>query len=114
MVIMAKERWIKRAVSNLLDNAIKYGDGKLVEVVVKRKHHSIIITVSDHGIGISEKKQAEIFNHQYRVNELNKDGYGIGLSLVSHVCELCNGFVIVDSEEGKGSTFYLSFPSLTD
>lgn len=111
-VIMAKERWIKRAVSNLLDNAIKYGEGKPVEVTVKHEHYSVIITVRDHGCGIRENKHYEIFSHRYRVNELNKDGYGIGLSLVSHVCDLCHGFAFVDSEEGKGSTFYLSFPAV--
>ncbi|MFS0783810.1 sensor histidine kinase [Bacillus sp. 1P06AnD] len=113
-VILAKERWITRAVGNLLDNAIKYGEGRPVQVAVKRMKGSVIISVTDHGIGIGKNKQEEIFNHQYRVNELNKDGYGIGLSLVAHVCELCNGFVTVDSEEGQGSTFYLSFPGLPE
>ena len=74
------------------------------------KHKSVIIIVKDHGIGISEEKQNQIFNHNYRINELNKDGYGIGLSLVSHVCDLCQGFVTVESKMQEGTTFYLSFP----
>ncbi|WP_195986028.1 HAMP domain-containing sensor histidine kinase [Clostridium sp. D33t1_170424_F3] len=108
--IMGKERWIARAVSNLLDNALKYGQGGPVEVTVKNRHNCVIISVSDHGIGICEEEQRKIFDHWYRVSPLKKDGYGIGLSLVSHVCDLCGGYAAVESELGKGSTFYLSFP----
>lgn len=108
--IMAKSRWIYRAISNLLDNAIKYGEGKPIELYVKVKNWSVIIIVKDNGIGIEKDKQELIFNNHYRINDLNRNGYGIGLSLVSHVCDLCGGFVTVDSEIGKGSTFYVSFP----
>ncbi|ABS40279.1 sensor histidine kinase [Clostridium botulinum] len=107
--ILAKERWIYRAISNLVDNAIKYGGGKPIEVTVKNKNNSVIVTVKDNGIGIEKNSIEKIFNNKYRINELKKDGYGIGLSLVSHVCELCNGFVIAESELNKGSCFYLSF-----
>ncbi|WP_052446677.1 ATP-binding protein [Candidatus Soleaferrea massiliensis] len=109
-IIAGKERWIIRAVSNLVDNAVKYGEGKPVEVRVKCIHGSVVVTVKDHGPGISGKDQKKIFQHRYRVNGLNRDGYGIGLSLVAHVCDLCGGFVTVDSIPGEGSTFYLSFP----
>lgn len=108
--IIAKERWIYRAVANLVSNAVKYGEGKPIEVKVENKKHSVIVSVKDNGIGISPEAQEKIFNHRYRINELNKDGYGIGLSLVSHVCDLCGGFAAVESELGVGSVFYLSFP----
>ncbi|MGG7078463.1 sensor histidine kinase [Clostridium sardiniense] len=107
--IYAKERWIYRAIANLLDNAIKYGENKPIEVSVYNKNNSVIITVKDNGIGMSEDKLNKIFDNRYRVNRLNKDGYGIGLSLVSHVCDLCDGYVWVDSNLGKGSVFYLAF-----
>lgn len=108
--ILARRRWVYRAVANLLDNAIKYGENQPILVSVKAKKGSVIISVSDNGIGIGKEKQEKIFGNRFRVNELNKDGYGIGLSLVSHVCDLCGGFVMLDSDVGKGSTFYLSFP----
>ena len=111
--ILAKERWIYRAVSNLVSNAVKYGEGKPVVVGVRSANGSVIVTVEDHGIGIEPENQEHIFSHRYRINELNQDGYGIGLSLVSHVCDLCGGFAAVESEPGKGSTFYLSFPQRT-
>ncbi|MGL4797458.1 MAG: sensor histidine kinase [Paraclostridium sp.] len=107
--IFAKERWIYRAVSNLVDNAVKYGEDKTISVVVRNKHESVIIEVKDNGIGMDKNFVDKIFNNKYRINDLNKDGYGIGLSLVSHVCDLCNGIVVVDSEINKGSCFYLSF-----
>ncbi|MGL6107029.1 sensor histidine kinase [Romboutsia sp.] len=107
--ILGKERWIYRAVSNLVDNAVKYGQGKTISVYVKNKYNSVIIEVKDNGIGMDKNFIENIFNDKYRINDLNKDGYGIGLSLVSHVCDLCNGVIVVDSEINKGSCFYLSF-----
>ncbi|MGL5346280.1 MAG: sensor histidine kinase [Peptostreptococcaceae bacterium] len=107
--ILAKERWIYRAVSNLVDNAVKYGNNKNIRVAVKNKYNSVIIEVEDKGIGMDKNFIDNIFNNKYRINNLKKDGYGIGLSLVSHVCDLCNGIVLVDSEINEGSCFYLSF-----
>jgi len=113
LTILGKERWVYRAVSNILDNAIKYGAGNPINVNVNRKNNSIILSISDKGIGIDRESMSKIFDPHFRVNELNKDGYGIGLSLVAHVCDLCEGIVWVDSVEGKGSTFYLSFPGIS-
>ncbi len=111
--VAAKQRWIYRAVSNLVDNAVKYGNGKPIEVGVRAEKHSVIVTVKDNGIGIPKEKQEKIFADRYRVNEQKNDGYGIGLSLVSHVCDLCGGYVALESEIGVGTNFYLSFPALT-
>ncbi|CZR98515.1 MULTISPECIES: sensor histidine kinase [Clostridioides] len=109
MSIYGKEKWIYRGVSNLLDNAIKYGEGKDIYVNVKNQKGSVIVLVKDNGIGMNKHHIDKIFYDRYRINELNKDGYGIGLSLVKHVCNLCNGFIWVESKENKGSTFYLVF-----
>lgn len=109
--IMAKPRWIKRAISNLIDNAIKYGQNQTIEVQVKRHYGCAVIHVKDYGIGIEQEQQERIFEHNYRIDELKKDGYGIGLSLVQHVCYLCKGFVYCESSE-NGTTFYLSFQEI--
>lgn len=108
--VLGEERWLYRAICNVLDNAIKYGEKKPIQVRLKRKYNSIIVSVMDQGIGIEEKNLLVIFENRYRVNELNNDGYGIGLSLVQHVCNLCNGNVWVESELHKGTIFYMSFP----
>jgi signal transduction histidine kinase len=109
--ILAKERWIYRAVSNLLDNAVKYGRNRQVHLAVTAMKNSVIITVEDQGQGLDKETQEQIFEHKYRVNGLKQDGYGIGLSVVKHVCNLCRGSVYVESLKDRGSAFYLSFPA---
>ncbi|MGC6768106.1 sensor histidine kinase [Enterococcus sp. LJL128] len=111
--ILGKERWLYRALSNLLDNAVKYGCNQAVNVSVSAEKNSIVVAIEDHGYGLDEEKRQQIFEHKYRVNGLKQDGYGIGLSVVKHVCSLCRGSVYVESLRDQGSTFYLSFPSVT-
>lgn len=111
-LIYGKDRWIYRAISNLVDNAIKYGEGKPIYVSVENQKGSILLKVADQGSGIPQKRQSEIFSHRYRIQGLKQDGYGIGLSVVMHVCSLCQGFVYLESEEQQGATFYLTFPSV--
>lgn len=113
-IILGKKRWLYRAVSNLVDNAIKYGEQKPVTVLVNNHKGSIVIQIEDKGNGIDPKVHSTIFNHNYRINGLKQDGYGIGLSVVSHVCDLCQGFVYVESKKDQGSTFYLSFPEFLE
>lgn len=113
-LIKAKERWIYRAVANLVDNAVKYGNNKPIEVSIKQENNQVIIKVKDQGIGIEPQQQERIFQHHVRINELNKDGYGIGLSLVRHVVELSEGKIFVESKLNQGTTITLSFPVFHD
>lgn len=108
--ILGKEYWIRRAIANLIDNAIKYGNQKPIEVVLSQKHNCVILKVIDHGLGMPKEQFDEIFQYRYRIHNLQKDGFGIGLSLVSHVCDLCDGVIWVDSKTNKGSIFQMSFP----
>ncbi len=109
--VSAKTRWISRAIYNLIDNAVKYGQDNLISVSLRRELDSVIVEVNDQGIGIAQEKQQQVFENRYRISSLNSDGYGIGLSLVSHVCDLCKGFVWVESKQGRGSTFYMTMPA---
>ena len=109
-LIHARELWICRAVSNLIGNAVKYSGNSEIHVLVTNKKGSVIVTVSDGGEGINEPEREKLFDYQYRVGKLKKDGYGIGLSLVRHVCELCNGFCWAENREVVGTTFYMIFP----
>lgn len=108
--ILGKEQWLRRALDNLLENAVKYGDQKPIEVSLRQAYNSVLLYVQDHGKGMSEAQQERIFDYGYRIHTLKKDGYGIGLSLVCHVCELCDGFIHVKSYPDQGSTFILAFP----
>lgn len=111
--IMGRELWIYRGLCNLIENGIKYGNESKITVSVYEQYGSGIITVEDKGSGISSKDLDNIFNYKYRCENLNKDGYGIGLSLVSHITELCGGIVYAESQLNKGSKFYMVFKALT-
>lgn len=108
-IIRGRELWIRRAVSNLITNAVKYGSGA-VTVTVTNKKGSVMITVMDEGEGIDETEQEKLFDYQYRVGKLKRDGYGIGLSLVRHVCELCGGLCWVENGAKGGTSFSMILP----
>ena len=113
LFVAGDEFLLHRAVSNLIDNAIKYGDGKPVRVYVGSQGDCPYVSVEDNGIGISMEQQEKIFESRYRIGNRKKDGYGIGLSLVRHVVELHSGVVWVESRENCGAKFKLVFPAFT-
>ncbi len=113
LYIAAHELMIYRAVSNLIDNAVKYGGDKHIAVYVGTQGGCPYVSVEDQGVGVSMKQQEKIFENRYRIGSRKTDGYGIGLSLVRHVAELSGGFVWVDSKENCGSKFKLVFPAFT-
>jgi two-component system, OmpR family, sensor histidine kinase SenX3 len=102
------------AVTNLLDNAIKYSeDGQPVAVSAERDGERVVITVHDEGIGIPSRDLERIFERFYRVDKARSratGGTGLGLSIVRHVAQAHGGEVAVDSIEGEGSTFRFILP----
>ncbi len=105
---------ITQAIVNLLDNAMKYSpDDKYIGIFLKQKEGFLILSISDHGIGIPESERKKIFQKFYRVGDSlvhNTKGSGLGLSLVEHIMRVHNGKVVLDSTVGQGSTFSLIFP----
>ncbi len=103
-----------QAVSNLLDNAIKYsGKVKRLSITTKTLGADLSVEIADHGIGIPRAEQAKVFEKFYRVgNGLVHDvkGSGLGLSLVKHIVEAHQGTVSVESDVGKGSRFTILLP----
>ena len=103
-----------QAISNLLDNAIKYsGKLKHISIVTKTLGAGLSIEIADRGIGIPPAEQAKIFEKFYRVgNGLVHDvkGSGLGLSLVKHIVEAHHGTISVASDVGKGSRFTILLP----
>ncbi len=114
MVIEADAVKINLALSNLVENAIKYTpEGGEVTVTLDGDHQNSFITVEDTGIGISEEEQSKIFNRFYRVDKTRDretGGTGLGLAITHSAVILHNGSIKVDSALGEGSTFIIRLP----
>ena len=102
------------AITNLLDNALKYSEpGEDVVVSADAINGRVVLRVEDHGIGIPNRDLERIFERFYRVDKARSratGGTGLGLSIVRHVAEAHGGEVTVESAEGEGSSFRLSLP----
>jgi len=100
---------ITQALTNLLDNAIKYTPEKgKVKVEAREKDGLIEITVSDSGVGIAQKDLPRIFERFYTIDKGRSrelGGTGLGLSIVKHIIDAHQGEIRVESEPGKGSRF---------
>ena len=96
-------------IATLLDNAVKYsGDSADIHLSADEKDGHVRISVRDKGIGIAPEKQAHIFEKFYRVptgDVHDVKGYGIGLFFAKTIVEKHGGYISVDSEPGRGSTF---------
>ena len=107
--IISQALWLGRALSNLIHNAVKYAGGH-IGVAVTNRNGSVIISVADEGGGISDAEAEQLFDYRYRVGRLKRNGYGIGLSLVRHVCDICGGLCWVERNKPTGTIFYMIFP----
>ncbi|MCJ7580448.1 MAG: ATP-binding protein [Candidatus Aminicenantes bacterium] len=104
---------VKQALTNLVDNAIKYSQEKReIEIFVFDGDSQVEIQVKDKGAGIPEKEEQKIFQDFYRSPEAVRQcpsGVGLGLKIVKHIMEAHNGKVQVSSHHGDGSSFFLIF-----
>ena len=105
---------LEQAVTNLIDNAIKYSDeGKQVRVAAVREGGQVIISVIDQGVGIDKDHLPRLFERFYRVDKARSrkiGGTGLGLAIVKHIALAHGGSVSVDSTPGVGSTFRIHLP----
>src|SRR5262249_12854755 len=107
------ERWLYRALINLMSNAHKYTQREgTITVRGELRGEEIVIQVEDNGPGIPLEAQAHLFERFYRVqrNEEKVSGTGLGLAIVKSIAEKHSGRVFVQSEPGKGSIFGLILP----
>jgi signal transduction histidine kinase len=105
---------VMQALTNLIDNAIKYSpcEREITIRLVEQKKH-IEIQVEDKGMGISVDEQEKIFKEFYRTadaSEHNTKGVGLGLKIIKHIMAVHKGDVKIESQPNKGSTFILIFP----
>ena len=105
---------VNQIFSNLINNAMKYLDphrkGK-VHIWARAEINSCIYCVQDNGIGIAEEYKSKVFELFYRLNpEDSAGGEGLGLTIVTRILDRLNGSISLESEEGKGSRFYITLP----
>jgi len=114
--VRADPAMVEQAVTNLLDNAVKYSPNQSrIQVRGTKRDHEIAISVSDQGIGIEPRHIPHLFERFYRVDKARSrkaGGTGLGLSIVKHIVLLHRGHVDVQSVPGKGSTFTIILPVL--
>ena len=116
--------WVDRSrvdtiLFNLLSNAFKFTPaGKCITVVVDEKPGYVMLIVKDEGIGIPMEKRSVLFERFSSNNELsnqnNNTGTGIGMNLIKELVDLHHGYIEVESEVGKGSTFTVLFQRGTE
>lgn len=111
---------LEQAVVNLVVNAIKYSEaGSEVIIAAEEKTQDdgtkrVVISVEDFGIGIAKKHLPRLFERFYRSDKARSrklGGTGLGLSIVKHIVQIHGGEVAVKSQEGQGSTFFISLPA---
>jgi signal transduction histidine kinase len=102
---------LDQVVSNLVANAIRYGEGKPVHVAVRRSDGAALIIVKDRGIGIAPDHKERIFERFERaVSSQHFGGLGLGLWIARRVVEAHGGAIEVDSQLGEGAIFTVTLP----
>jgi len=108
---------MREVLSNLVDNAIKYTKEGSVTIDVRGDRDNVTVSVTDTGIGIPPEDVPHLFQKFYRVD--NSDtrtigGTGLGLYIARRLCEANNGHISVTSTFGKGSTFSIQVPRISN
>jgi signal transduction histidine kinase len=105
---------VKQAITNLIDNAIKYNHSRgNVKISTRKNGVNAVITVEDNGIGISKEDQKHVFDRFFRVDKSRsrtQGGSGLGLAIVKEIIESHKGVISVKSEPGMGSIFTITLP----
>ena len=112
--INADETKLKQVFINLLSNALKYTKGGTVEIITEDGNDEIIFAVKDNGVGIAPEMFEKVFEPFTQIDSsTTRDwgGIGLGLSIVKKYIEMHGGRIWIESEVGKGTTFYFTIPT---
>lgn len=102
---------VEQILTNLLDNALKYGPGRPVRIGVRGDARQVVLTVADEGIGIAAQDLARIFERFERaVSAQHYGGLGLGLYITRTLVQAMGGTIRANSEPGRGATFSVELP----
>lgn len=104
---------VEQVLTNLLHNAIKFtpAGGSITISALPREDDSVVVKVTDTGVGIAYEDQPRIFERFYKADRARSGGgTGLGLAIAKHIVQAHSGRIWVDSKPGKGSTFYFTLP----
>jgi len=107
--VPADEKLLRRVLTNLVSNAIKFTEKGFVRLRAKEDEKCYFITVQDSGIGMSEQELKGLFQKYHQVHA-DKPGYGLGLFISRQIVEAHGGTLSVTSRPGEGSTFTVALP----
>lgn len=115
--VLANETHFTNVIVNILDNAVKYSSNEpKIDIYTENVGNNILIKIKDQGNGMSKAVQKQVFEKFYREhtgNVHNVKGHGLGLAYVKRIVTDHNGYVTVESEKGKGSTFIIKLPLIS-
>jgi two-component system sensor histidine kinase VicK len=105
-----------QVLDNIMNNAIKYSpDGGTIKCGLVETNDSVVLSISDEGLGIPKRDLTNVFDRFFRVDKArarSMGGTGLGLAISKEVVQQHKGKIWVESTEGKGTTFYISLPYL--
>jgi PAS domain S-box-containing protein len=112
LVFVSDERLLKNIFFNLLSNAIKYSpENSQIRIKSQLVDQTLKISVQDEGLGIPKAEQQYLFTRFFRAHNVsNVQGTGLGLTIVKRYLDLLGGHIYFESEEGKGTTFFVELP----
>lgn len=112
-IIKSDESLTKLLIKNILENAIKYGENKPINISIKTStQNRVIVEIEDHGVGMSPKEISHIYDRFYRANKSrskNISGHGLGMTVVKRILALIDADIIIDSFPNKGTKISLFF-----
>jgi signal transduction histidine kinase len=113
--INGNEVTLVEALVNIIGNAVKYTQmGGYIKITAREENNKILVEIKDNGVGISADDIPHIFDDFYVGGKKpeNERRSGVGLAITKRIVEAHDGFITVDSEQGKGSTFTIHLPVL--
>jgi len=115
-IVYVDKKLLKNILLNLLSNAIKFSaENSVIQVICSLEKEELLVSVKDHGIGISEDDKQHLFERFFRAkNAGNIQGTGLGLHIVTKYLDLMHGNIEMESKLNEGSCFIIHIPSLIE